>query len=148
MTQDPRLTFGHNLRAKRVAKGISVRELARQTGISSAYVRHMEDYGGAPPAEERVKAFARALGEPEDDMLALAGYVPADVKALLLARPAVMYAFIRTLGNASDETLEMATSWNLQAMSEFQSRVARKVLPFRAPQKNPAERTSQGAGVR
>jgi len=148
MTQNPSRTFGQSLRERRIAKGLSVRDFARQTGVSSTYVRHLEGWGGAPPSDELLLAFARVLGTSEDEMLASAGRIPADIKAEILARPGVMFAFLRTLAGASDETLELVTTCNLQYVNEIQAFTRRKVLPFRVPNKSVAVRTLAGSSVR
>ena len=82
------LAFGARVRALRVQAGISLNELARRAGVDPAYVHRIEARTGKrPPLPRRsvVLAIARGLGsDPRqaDELLALAGHVPAALLAL------------------------------------------------------------------
>jgi DNA-binding XRE family transcriptional regulator/quercetin dioxygenase-like cupin family protein len=57
-----------NLKGARVARGISLSELARLSGISKATLSHLES-GTGNPTVETVLSLSRALGRPLADLL-------------------------------------------------------------------------------
>ena len=82
------LAFGATVRALRTEAGISLNELARRAGVDPAYVHRIEARGAQrPPLPRRpvVQALAAGLGcdaRQTDQLLALAGHVPAALVAL------------------------------------------------------------------
>lgn len=100
--------FGNRIRQKRLAlraldARFSLRRLAARLGIQASYLSRLER-GAAPSlSEEHVTALAAELGENPDALLALAGKIPSDVRAVLLARPETFAALIRSLASRSDE---------------------------------------------
>lgn len=56
---------GATLRRLRLESGLSLRDLARRLGVSSAYVSRMEHGLDAPPTPERLEAIAIELGVPQ-----------------------------------------------------------------------------------
>jgi transcriptional regulator with XRE-family HTH domain len=86
--------LGASLREARLARAadaprdFSVRALAARIGVSAAYLSLVER-GAERPTEAVLRALAAELGLAVDPLLALAGRVPAEVAAALLARPAL-----------------------------------------------------------
>ena len=82
------LAFGATVRALRAERGLSLNELARRAGVDPAYVPRIEARGAQrPPLPRRpvVQALAAGLGcdaRQTDQLLALAGHVPAALVAL------------------------------------------------------------------
>ena len=69
-----------------MGRGYGLRELARRVGISATYLSRIETgEERRPPSEEALTALARDLAADPDELLALAGRVPADVIDILLA---------------------------------------------------------------
>ena len=56
--------FGAALRLLRVDAGISLRGLAEEVGVSSAYLSRVENGHDAPPTADRLVALAEAIGIP------------------------------------------------------------------------------------
>ena len=87
--------FGAILRARRLARGVGLRQLAREPGLSPTYLSRIERGAVLPPAEERVVEIATRLGGDADEWLALAGRVGADLLEIVRARPREMAALLR-----------------------------------------------------
>jgi hypothetical protein len=68
-----RSAFGDTVRRLREAQNIGVRRFAEMVDMSPAYLSKVERDELQPPREEKVRAIAKALGEDEDKLLALAG---------------------------------------------------------------------------
>jgi PTS system nitrogen regulatory IIA component len=56
--------LGATLRLLRVDAGVSLRDMARRIGVSSAYLSRVENGVDAPPTPERLAAIARELDVP------------------------------------------------------------------------------------
>lgn len=70
-------TLGALLRERRVAAGLSLRELARRTDISNAYLSQLER-GRHEPSLRVVRAVASALDVPLATLLARAGILDGE----------------------------------------------------------------------
>jgi PTS system nitrogen regulatory IIA component len=64
--------FGATLRMLRLEAGMGLRELARQVGVSGAYLSRVETGRDPPPTAERLAAIAATLGVPEESLIGLA----------------------------------------------------------------------------
>lgn len=65
------MDFGHTLRVMRTSKGISLRRLARQAGLSPTYLSQVETGKVGPPNHKRVHRIEEILGIPEGSLLGL-----------------------------------------------------------------------------
>lgn len=66
--------FGRYLRQTRQARGLSIRQLGAESGVSFAFIARLESGEYEKPGHEYLTKLARALDVPEQDLLALAGY--------------------------------------------------------------------------
>lgn len=73
-------TFGAALRERRRAAGLSQRELAERIGLDFSYISKVENGRLPPPAADTVVTMCRVLGVPAEELLALAGKLPSDVR--------------------------------------------------------------------
>ena len=88
--------FAKRLRLDREATGLTVRQLADQSGISFSYITKIETgRSGSGISPEIVTAFAKALGRDELEYLYLSGVVPAPLRSLLADERS--RAFVREL---------------------------------------------------
>ena len=87
--------FGSMVRQERLARGLSLRDLAQRIGVSPTYVSLIERGKTSLPTEERVRAIAFELKIDADVLLAAAGQVPDDVVRILLSDPVRLCALIR-----------------------------------------------------
>lgn len=65
-------SFGSTLRVLRFDAGLSLRALAREVGVSSAYLSRVENGHDAPPTPDRLVAIAAALELPPNTLVELA----------------------------------------------------------------------------
>jgi transcriptional regulator with XRE-family HTH domain len=80
----PPETLGQFIRRKRSEKKKGLREMAREIDISPTYLSRVEtDEEVTPPAEDTLKAIAKALGENPDFLMHLAKRVPSDVQDMI-----------------------------------------------------------------
>lgn len=78
-------SFGEFIREKRHEKGISLRELARISGLSPTFLSQIERNNFNPPSEEKIVAIANALGIEQERLVIMAGKVPKRIKDLILS---------------------------------------------------------------
>jgi transcriptional regulator with XRE-family HTH domain len=71
-------TLGERLRAVRTEKGLSLREVERQSGVNSGYLSQLERNEIASPGPSTLQKLAAAYGEPFDVLMLWAGYIEAD----------------------------------------------------------------------
>ena len=77
---------GDFIRERRLAKGLSKRQLAEKAGISHSEVHRIENGERQNPSVPMLIALANALGIPQDDILVLAGYKIDDDSIPLIER--------------------------------------------------------------
>ena len=97
--------FGQQVRQLRLAKGMSLRDLAPKVGVGFTYLSKVEtgrlDFGKYP-SEALIHKLAEALEGDEDELLLLAEKIPEQVRARVLQRPDAFRAFAA----CDDETLD------------------------------------------
>ncbi len=76
-------TFGQNLREIRRFKGISQRELAKSVGVDFSYISKIENDRLPPPAADTIVKICEALSVPPDELLAMTGKMPSQVKQMV-----------------------------------------------------------------
>lgn len=64
--------YGERQRELRLARRLSVRQLAELAGLAFGYLARVERGDDAPPGEAAILKIAGALGVPEDELLHLA----------------------------------------------------------------------------
>lgn len=102
-------SFGPAVRARRLEKGLGLRELARKVGMSATYLSKVEREEFKPPAEEKVRAIAEALGDDPDELLALAGKVASDLDHIIRSNAQGMASFLRTAQGLSPAAMRRLT---------------------------------------
>ncbi len=112
--------FGEELARLRQAKGrgISLREVERQTGISNEYLSQLERGVASKPAPELLQKLAKFYDVPYESLLVAAGYLkdrPADKGKRVIPRD------IETIAKTAQFS---GTEW--QEVREFMSFVAAK----------------------
>ena len=99
--------FGQRIRERREAlketnRRYSLRQVAVRVGVQPGYLSRVERGDVPPPGEGTIKALAAALAEDEDVLLALAGRVSAELKAVIVKRPQLFAELLRQLRDAPD----------------------------------------------
>jgi HTH-type transcriptional regulator, competence development regulator len=95
------------LREKRAGRdsSFSLRQVATRCGVTPAYLSRVERDEVPPPGEETLVKLADELGENRDVMLALAGKISSDLRAVILARPQIFAELIRALKSTPDHAV-------------------------------------------
>lgn len=83
----------------------SVRQVAGRVGIEPAYLSKIERDEMPPPGEETIRKLAYELGEDADVLLAMAGKVSSDLRAIIMRRPRLFADLIRQLKNSPDHAI-------------------------------------------
>jgi transcriptional regulator with XRE-family HTH domain len=99
-------TFGETVRLLRDEQRIGLRKLAERVGMSPTYLSKVERGEFPPPGEEKVKSIAQALGQNEDELLALAGRVSSDLNKIIRRQPREMADFLRSASGLSAPDLD------------------------------------------
>lgn len=82
-------TLGGTLRTRRLAMGLSLRELARRVGVSPPFMTDLEA-DRRHPGPEVMERIAAQLGMPLDELQALDSRMRPDVRRWVEARPEVV----------------------------------------------------------
>ncbi len=88
-------TYGQRQRELRLARRLSVRQLAEATGLAFGYLARVERGEDAPPGEAAIVKIAQALGADEDELLALARRPHPEVLQAVSALPPEARLFLR-----------------------------------------------------
>jgi transcriptional regulator with XRE-family HTH domain len=110
-THDSENAFGSYVRGKRMRRraadpSFSVQQVAQRVGIDRAYLTKIESGKLPPPSEKTIRRLAKDLQEDPDVLLALAGKISSDLKAIILKRPELFAQLIRELRHRSKGDLE------------------------------------------
>jgi HTH-type transcriptional regulator, competence development regulator len=98
-------TFGKHIQRLRRERGLTQREVATKLEIDFTYLSKIENDRGEAPGEETVRKLAEVLDADVEELLALAGRVPPELRKL--AQENVEFArFLRRLPNVSDKDLQ------------------------------------------
>lgn len=94
MVEEPLLgeprSLGAQIREIRRERGLTQRQLGELAGIHHTYLSKIENDQVEPPAEETLRALARALRTDEDRLSLEAGKLPSDLLELLREHPRAM----------------------------------------------------------
>ena len=91
------LTFGEIIRQKRLSKNMTLRELARQTELSAAFISKMEVGDFRPPKAENIIKIAKILNINEDFLLQKANKISDEIQDFIFTttRPSQLATFLR-----------------------------------------------------
>jgi transcriptional regulator with XRE-family HTH domain len=73
-------SFGRRIRELRRTKGLTQRQLASVLEIDFTYLSKLENNRGEPPGDQTIRNLARALGADEEELFALAGKIPKELR--------------------------------------------------------------------
>lgn len=104
------MTFGEYVRSarekiRRQDRDYSLRQVAQRIGVEPSYLSKIERNQTPPPSERTVRRLAEELGEDPDVLLAMAGKVSGDLKAIIMRRPRLFAEALRVLRDAPDRTI-------------------------------------------
>ena len=103
-------TFGDHIRKLREARAqgdpaYSLRQVAVRCGVTPAYLSRVERDEVAPPGEETLVKLADTLNQDIDVLLAMAGKISGDLRAIILTRPQLFAELIRAMKDAPDNAV-------------------------------------------
>ncbi len=104
------MTLGSYLRVAREKrrcqdKAFSVRQVAQRVGIEPAYLSKIEREQVPPPSEATIRRLAKELEEDPDLLLAMAGKVSSDLRAIILSRPQLFADLLRQLKEVPERAI-------------------------------------------
>ena len=106
-----RNTFGARIRERREASLpldphlLSLRQVAARIGVEPSYLSKVERGRVPPPSAATIMGLAKALAMDPDELLALAGKIPEDVRRTILKRPKLLAGLVRQFARVSDEAV-------------------------------------------
>ena len=106
-------TFGQALRALRMERNVTLRDMARRLDLTPTYLSQVEQDKFNPPTEARIKQMGLILDLPQeqvDQLVALAGRVPKDLHEVLEEHPHEMASFLRTARGLTAEDIRQLTT--------------------------------------
>ncbi len=77
------LQFGKRLRELRIKARLTQRELAEKVGVDFSYLSKLENGVLPPPSEKVILKLAEILHTDKDELIILAGRIPADIAEML-----------------------------------------------------------------
>lgn len=100
-----RETFGKYIRRRRMEEQFTLREFARQVGVSPTYMSQVEQDVADPPTVERVRKMAELLKESVDELIAMAGRLPEDLPEIIQSRASEMPELLREASGLTPDQL-------------------------------------------
>ena len=85
--RNSRIEFGVFLKECRKEKGISIRKLAANCGLSASYLSYLERGIHGPPSIDVTEKLAEELGVSMDTMLAKAGHLDPELSKIIMGLP-------------------------------------------------------------
>jgi transcriptional regulator with XRE-family HTH domain len=89
--------YGSLLRAQRLERNLTQRELAEKVGVDYTYLSKVENSHLAPPAESTIRQIARALAADPEEHLAVARKVPLNLKSAVAKYPIEATMLLRAI---------------------------------------------------
>lgn len=83
--------FGARLKVLRIRAGLTQRGLAHKVGVDFTYLSKIENGVIPPPSEKVILQLAGTLNVDKDELMALAGKIPADIAEMLKNREALQF---------------------------------------------------------
>jgi HTH-type transcriptional regulator, competence development regulator len=110
LSEPPHTSLGELLRQRREELrrddvAYSVRQVAERLGVQPSYLSKVERDIGSPPAEETLVRLASDLALDPDLVLAYAGKISGDVRAVIRRRPQLFARLIRELKDMPDHAV-------------------------------------------
>ena len=103
-------SIGDHIRKLRKQRAVedqsfSLRQVATRCEVTPAYLSRVERNEVAPPGEDTLIKLAAELGEDPDVLLAMAGKISTDLRAIILSRPQLFADLIRSIKSMPDHAV-------------------------------------------
>ena len=96
--------FGKRIQQLRRDSSLTQRQVAEKLGIDFTYLSKLENSRGEPPGEQTIRRLARLLKGDEEELLALAGKIPTELREKAV-RDIEFATFLRELPSLDDTIL-------------------------------------------
>ncbi len=106
--KDQQHPFGDEVRRLRTAKGVGLRQMAEEVGISPAYLSQLERGVSPPPDEKKVKKIAKALRVKQSGLMNLA---QEDRSQAMLAKWATLSPSLVKWAGEGESSLSSLMFW-------------------------------------
>ena len=83
--------FGARLRELRIKACLTQRELAEKVGVDFSYLSKIENGALSPPSEKVIRRLGEVLNADKDELITLAGRIPADIAQMLKNRETLQF---------------------------------------------------------
>ncbi|PKR83900.1 helix-turn-helix domain-containing protein [Heyndrickxia camelliae] len=80
------MDFKNYLKTKREEKKLSMNKLGELSGVSAMYISQIEGGRRVTPSPKIIEKLAEGLNEPYEDLMMVAGYIPAEDHIVELRR--------------------------------------------------------------
>jgi len=103
------MTFGERIRELRLAKNLTLRDVAAQVDINFTYLSKIENAKldfSEYPSEKLIRKLALVLGGEVDELLLLAQKVPDGIRRRVLERPDAFSQFAALTDPQMDDVLK------------------------------------------
>lgn len=100
-----RYTRNSRTRPKGSGPVMSLRAMASKVDLEPSYLSKIERDIEPPPSEQTIIRIADALDEDPDVLLAMAGKVSADLRAIICKRPQLFSSLLRQLKSMPDHAI-------------------------------------------
>lgn len=103
------MPFGNRVRELRLAKNMTLRDLAAKVGVGFTYLSKIENHrlgDGHSPSEKLIHKLAVELDGDEEELLLLAEKVPAPIRKRVCERPDVFRVIAGLNDDEMDQLLE------------------------------------------
>lgn len=97
-------TFGKRIQDLRRDSSLTQRQVADKLGIDFTYLSKLENNRGEPPGEQTIRGLARLLKADEEELLALAGKIPTELREKA-AKDVDFATFLRELPSLDEDVL-------------------------------------------
>ena len=97
-------SFGGRIRELRRGRGLTQRQAAAEIGVDFTYLSKLENDRGDPPSEETIRRLALLYDVDAEELLALAGKLPPELRQRALTDPRFA-TFLRRLPTLPDDRL-------------------------------------------
>lgn len=98
-------TLGSTIQRLRRERGLTQRQAADRLGVDFTYLSKIENGRGEPPGEETVRKLSELLETDVEELLALAGKVPPELRERA-QRDLAFARFLRHLPSVPEKDLE------------------------------------------
>lgn len=99
------MSFGKKLQEARMAKGYSIRTLARMVDRNATHISKVER-DETPLSDWLIIKLAEVLDQSPDEFMIMNGRIPGDVIKIIQDRPKSFIKWIRLMENEPDEKIE------------------------------------------